>query len=497
MTNPVSSINLRTMVRESAISYFGTFGLLGVGFATKALLARALTPSEYGLLIVAQTIAGIGLTLMQSGVPDTVVRFVGLSVGANPGKAKGVVVSALKWSLVLIVPVAFGLGSGASSIARHIYKQPLLAGVLILSAAAMPFTTITEVLAAAYRGINRLWVKVVLSDIGRALLVVAGVGLLVALHACSLERVTAIYTAAAMAIAAVTITMFVRGKPWRAARAPAPVGEMVRYSLPLMGSSLVVWPMTAIPLLLGRAVSAQAVAYYTLATAIANLVFMPTSAVEMAALPSWAGYIAQNDIGALRRGYVFATRWCLIAAFAIFGPLALCSADILGLIYGPNYREAAFVVQTIAVIFLINAATGPTPSLLRAFGYTRWIFWGQLAGGAGALAAAALLIPVWGMSGALAALGISNMLMVGVQLFSLYLVRGIHPFDGSYAKIIVSGFLALLGALFMQRYMGQSVWRIGFTTLLHTILFASLLFALCGSTLLNARLLHRIFGDRK
>ena len=480
------------MARDSAISYLGTFGMLGVGLATKVLLARALTPADFGLLILAQTLVGLGLTLMQYSVPDTVVRFVGLSAGHNMANAKGVVASALQLGLILVIPFALGLWAGAGWIAEHIFQRAALAGLLVLSVLAMPFTAVAEVVAAAYRGISQIWVKVVLLDLGRALWVMLGVGLLIALNASSLLTVVTVYTAAAVAAAVLITTMFVRSHRWRVARTPAPIGDLLHYSLPLMGSSLVVWPMTAIPLLLGSAVSAQAVAFYGLSSAIANLIYMPTSAIDTAALPIWSDRIAQGDIASLRVGYTFTTRWCLIAGLAIFGPLVLCPAEILGLFYGPNYRVAASVVQAVAALFLLNAATGPTQSLLRALGYTRQIFFAHLVGGVSALVVAAVLIPAWGMPGALAALGVSTILVIGVEMLSLLLLQGIHPFDATYFKTILAGLLALVLTSLLLGYLGEGVSRIAYSALVYIGLFLILLLALRVSVLQDGWLVQYV-----
>lgn len=489
--NVASPIRLRLIARESAISYLGTLGMLVLGLATKILLARALTSGDYGLLIIAQTLVGLGLTLMNYSVPDAVVRFVGLSAGHNMAKAKGVVASALQFGLALTALPVLGLLVGAGWIAEHIYQQAALAGALTLSVVAMPFTMVAEVLAAAYRGISQIWVKGVLLDLGRALWVVVGIGLLIALNASSLLTVVGVYTAAAVAAAALTMTMFARSRHWRVERAPAPISDLLHYSWPLMGSSLVIWPMAAIPLTLGSAVSAQAVAYYSLSVTIANLLYMPTGAIDTAALPIWSDCIARGDIASLRAGYASATRWCLIAALAIFGPLALCPVEILDLIYGADYRAAASVVQVVAMVFLLNAATGPNEGILRAFGYTRQIFLAHLVGGGGALAAAVVLIPAWGMTGALAALGVSTVLVLGVDQLSLFFMQGIHPFDASYFKIILAGLLAIMLTSFLQGYLSEWVWKIAYSSLLYNGLFIIFLSILRVLRLQDWKLIRR------
>ena len=419
--------------------------MLALNFFTRVLLTRVLTPTDYGVLILAQTLVTIGLTLMQYGVPDAVARFVGF-FAAEISKAKGIVANALVFALLLVTPVAAVLALGSRWIAVSVYRQPAMALTVALTAAAMPFTTISELVAAAYRGVGQIWVKVALLDIGRALCIAGGVCGLLLLHAGSLNNVAAMYTATAVFTAAVLGIMYLTSRRWQGVSARQPVEPLLRYSLPLIASSIVVWPMTAIPLFLGKSASAEQVAYYGLASVLANFIYMPTGAVDIAALPVWAGHIAGGELGELRRKYVAATHFCLIAGLAIFGPLVVCSSPIVDVLYGVRYEAAARVVTAVSIIFLTNVATGPTQSLLRAFGYTKQVFVAHTVAGGCALILSIVLIPKYGMRGALAALAVSNVVSIALEMLWLRLLQKIHPFDLGYLKILLAAAASLAAA---------------------------------------------------
>jgi O-antigen/teichoic acid export membrane protein len=480
--------------RESTFGFLGAFGTLALAFVTKMLLARALSPGDFGLLLTGQTIVALALPLAQLCLPDAVVRFVGLYAAAPAlTRSKGVLLSSLKLGGLATVLVTIGLGLSASLIANGIYRQAELTSVLVILAVAMPFNTVADMLAAAYRGLGQLWVKVAFVDLGRALWVVLVVGLVLALNANSLMAVALVYLTASVGSTALTCGLFLRSRSWRVQPGQAPLGDLLRYSMPLVGVSLLTWPMSSIPLLLGSTVSLQAVAYYNLAMALGNFINMPVSAIELAALPVWAGWISQGLVPNLRRVYAFAARWCLVAGSIVFVPLFLCPGDVLTILYGPNYKGAAPVMQTIAALILLNAATGPNDSLLRAFGDTRQILLARLVDGSSLLAVGFLLVPLWGMPGALVALAVSDVLSICVYVGCLLVRRNIHPLDAPYLKTLLAGTLALVASGMAQGYLVEGMGRIAATVLLYSVVLFGLLTALRVFTPQDRRVLKSAY----
>ena len=65
---------IRTIVRDSAVSGLGVYAMLGLNFATKVLLARALPADKLGVLLTAQAVVGLALVLAQLSLPDAVVE---------------------------------------------------------------------------------------------------------------------------------------------------------------------------------------------------------------------------------------------------------------------------------------------------------------------------------------------------------------------------------------------------------------------------------------
>lgn len=480
----VPVLGLRVIARDSGIGYLSFLAMMALGVVTKILLARALSPVEFGLLITGQTIVGLALTLAQLSLPDTVVRFVGHSAGRDMPRAKGVLANALQLSLSGSGLMALGLGLSASLIAEGIYRQAALAGVLVLLALAMPMSTAASILAAAYRGIGQLWVKILYVDLVPAVWIVVALGLLVILDGNSLLAIAGVYVIAAALSASLTFGLFRRGPQWRAHETTVPASELLQYSLPLLGASLLVWPISAIPLLLGRLGSLRLVAYYSVALSLSSFVYASISAAEMAALPVWSSQIANGVTPKLRADYAFTTRWCFIIASTVFAVLFFHAETVLAMLFGPDYTVAVPAVQAVAMVFLLNAVTGPNESLLRALGSTRWIFLTRLAVGAVALVGAFPLIRFWGLVGAVIAYLFS--VLTGISLYAGYLFwrYDIHPLDRPYLKTLAVSVIALIITGLVQQLVGEGIgmWKMLSTLSLYTALLFGLLYGLRAFT---------------
>lgn len=482
---------LGTIALGGSVVYAGIWVSMALGFVTKVLLARVMSPTDLGVLITGQTLIGLALSVVHFSLPDAVVRFVGMYASQDMAKAKSVLIVSLQLAVLTTAVAALGIGLSANVVANYLYHQATLGNVLVLLAIGMPFTTLTDMLAAGYWGTNQLWVKT-LVDIVRPLWVVAAIGLLIALNLNSLFTVALANMTAAIASACLVVGLFLQSHRWRVHGTQQPLSPLLRYSLPLLGSNLLTWPMTAVPLFLGSMVSTQAVAYYSLAMLLAGLIYMPVSAVERAALPVWSEQIAQGLASHLCSAYAFIARWCLIIGSIVSVPLFIYPRQLLTVMYGPGYAEAAPVVQVAAALVLLNAATGPNDSLLRAFGYTREIFVSRLAGGGSILVLAILLIPRWGMLGALISLAVSSVLAIGAYQIFLFLRQGIHPLDVSYLKTLLAIALGVAVTGLARYYQGEGLGWLLTGSLMYVGFLVGLLYLLGAFTLQDRQMLASV-----
>lgn len=478
------------VARDILVGYVGTFLMLALGFITKVLLARILPSMDLGLLLTGQAIIGLALVISQLSLPETTVRFVAF-FAHDSAHARSVLKSALEVVIPLSVVTTLGLSAAAGFIGDTVYHQPTLIVILVVLALSLPFTTFGDVLAGAARGVGKLWIKVTVSDLGRATWIVLMLCALLAMGVHSVFAVGGVYLSAAILSSLLLAFWWFRGPLRLLGRTPRfPPRELLAYGLPLLGAGLLAGPVvnSIMPLFLAGVVSPQSVAYYNLAGAFTVFVNVPLAAVEQAALPFWS----KPGVD-LQATYVLSTRWCLVLSLILFAPLMLAPEELLLAFYPPVYVAVAPLVQIMATMALFGVAVGPNAGMLKALGRTRWILFSQMIFAVTVLISAPVLIERLGVLGAALVWGGGGFVLN--LLFSVPLVlRGIHPIDSAYIKIAVAGGLALLVTALAQGYWSKGLTNVALTALVYAGLLVAMMFILRAFSEQDKRLIGRVWA---
>jgi len=488
------------IARESAISYLGALAALALGFVVKALLARALSVEDLGVLLIGQSIIGLFLVLSQLGLPDAVVRFVGMFSGRDAAKAKGIFIAALTIGLAMSVLIAIGLAVSAKFIAHVLYDESALQHILIILAVGLPLSTAAEVIAAAFRGIGQLWVKAIAVDLVKLIWIILMLLALMSFQANSLTNIAAGYSLSVLLSLVLAFGVYKISSQWSLSAARMAGSDLVRYSLPLLAASLLAGPIVnaGIPMLLGSLATAQAVAFYILALSLQMLLYLPVAALEQGALPVWSRQIGEGSINDLRTSFASITRWGYLAASIVFGLIFFNARFVLSILFGPDFAIAAPAVQASLLVALFGAAVGPNDGMLRALALTKWILWARLMGSGASLIAAFLLIPQWGLMGGVIAFAISGVVINSLYAGYLWKRHGIHPFDQKYKRILIGSFISLGLTGLLKPYGALTPMDISIGSLLYPVILIILLTILKAYSMEDMRAMikaYRSFRD--
>lgn len=435
------TLNLATLVRNSGISYGGTIAVMAIGIGTKAVQARLLTPKDLGVLLTAQTLAALAATAAQLSIPETLVRFIGRAGSADTGYASALVNTSLRVAIgfsLLLVALAIVF----RDLAARVYHEPSMGPVLVILMFAVPLNSAAAVLCSAYRGMGRMWEKVVFIDTVPAVFVTLGLIIVSIAARGSLLLVAELYLGGSAVSVALSWWRYATDRSFKVQHKKAVSWDLVRFSAPLFAASLVAWPMSLIPLVLGTK-NLDGVAYYNIAIALGSLSYTLVAAAETASLPVWSHQLAHGQLSQLRGDYAATASWCFIAGSIVFALLICCPADVIRILYGSKYIQGAYVVRLVAPLFLLNAATGPNESLLKALGETRWIFATRLAVGVSVAAATVALSAASGLMAAIGSYWLSS--VVGIAMYAGYLaiVHHIDPISPGYLKSLAAVLLSL------------------------------------------------------
>ncbi|MFC4247515.1 flippase [Natribaculum luteum] len=436
------------LAKQGGITFVGNLAKSVSGFALVMLMTRFVSPSVYGLFILAVSVVLFLQVFANLGFPLAIDYFVPQFLADDePGKAKGVIVQVTAAVLVTSSSIALALALGASAVSEF-FGEPSLRIALLLLSVSVPMLAIYKVLLTSYYSIKRLQYRVVMRDLVRPIvrfgatlgLLVAGFGLLGLIGGYVVGLLVAI------TVGAILFTY----RAWEIVSADlefvAP-GPIATYAVPLAMTSVVSVLMGRIDyFLLGFYLTSEDVGIYRVGYMLGTALLIIFSSLA----PVFKPLIAErkDDTELVQRRFRVAARWIAGLSLPIAITLSLGATAYLSVLYTPQYAEASAVVALLSSAFLFNATFGgPSGKLLQGLGYSRVVFGNTLALlGTNAVVSLAL-VPFLGIEGAAIGSATALVLVGLLTIAELYYLDGVHTFTRDFAKIILSGVPATIAGV--------------------------------------------------
>ncbi|MFU8868314.1 flippase [Natronococcus sp.] len=434
-----------TLAKQGSITFAGNVINGALGFAIVMLMTRFVSPSVYGLFVLATSVILFMQVFANLGLPLAIDYFVPQYLDNEEyGKAKGVIVQVTATVLVTSSLVALALALSAAAFAEFFQEPALRVGLLLLSV-TIPMLAIYNVLLTSYYSIKKLQYRVIMRDLVRPIvrftttagLLLAGFGLL------GLVAGYIVGLFVAITVGAAVFTY----KAWdllsRELELVAP-GPLVKYSVPLAMTSVVFVLMGHVDyFVLGFFLDADDVGIYRVGYMLGSGLMIIFNSLSPVFKPLIAE--SRDDIDLVEQRFRIMARWIagITLPVAIF--LSLGASSFLAVLYTPQYAEATTVVALLAVAFLFNVTFGgPDGSLLQGLGYSRFVFINTLVLFGVNLLVSFTLVPFIGMEGAAIGSATALFLVGGLTLAEIYYLDGIHPFTRDFAKIVGAGLPAIV-----------------------------------------------------
>ncbi len=448
VTDPGRDEGVSVLARQGSITFVGNVVNGVLGFAIVMLMTRFVSPSVYGLFVLATSVILFAQVFANLGLPLAIDYFVPQYLADDEyGKAKGVIVQVTMTVLATSTAVAIALAVAASTIGRF-FGEPSLAIALVILSFTVPMLAIYNVLLTSYYSIKKLQYRVVMRDLVRpivrflatAAFLLAGLGLLALIGGYVVGLLVAI------TVGAVLFTY----RAWRIVAAETDLvaaGPLVRYSVPLAMTSVVYVLMGHVDyFVLGFFLDADDVGIYRVGYMLGSALLIIFNSLA----PVFKPLIAERkeDTVLVERRFRIAARWIAGFTLPIAIVLSLGASSFLATLYTPQYAAANAVVATLCVAFLFNVTFGgPDGTLLQGMGYPRLVFLNtSVLFGANFLVSIAL-VPTFGIEGAAIGSATALVLVGAMTLVELYHYDRIHPFTREFGKVFLAGVPALLGGL--------------------------------------------------
>lgn len=178
-------------------------------------------------------------------------------------------------------------------------------------------------------------------------------------------------------------------------------------------------------LLVGAVLGPIALGYYTMAyrvLLVMNEVFMGT--INQVATPTFSRL--QDDLPATRRAFYAAIRLSQAVALPAFVGVAVLAPEIITVLFGARWAPSVPVLQTLALVGVVQSSTHFDRGVLYAAGRTGLEFRITLIATIGNLLAFAVAVR-WGIVAVAAALAVRNFVFWPIRIWALNRVAGIRP----------------------------------------------------------------------
>lgn len=420
------------VVRGGLWYFAGQVVTLLVALAATPFVIRTLGPERYGVLALMHLlIAFLGFSDFGMGIASTRFGAEAYARGDRGEEARviwtGLLLGTLPAAAIALALLALArpLLERALALPPHLHDEATL--TLRLVAVGFVARAVTGVLNTPQLVRLRLRLHSALMS-AAAIVQIALVPLALALGG-GLPAAGAVIGGVAVAAAVAQSMIAARILPQlsRPRLERALVGRLARFGGALVLTTICVLLLThGEKLLLTRLVSVEALAYYSVAFTLANLLIVPAASLFQSMLPTFARHHAAGDEASLARVYRELLRVILLAAPVTALALCLAAKPFFALWAGPSFGAASTPLFFLLVPGVLAHVAAHVPGcLLVAVGRAGFAARYHSAELVPYLLLALGLITIWGSAGAAAAWTLR--MLVALPVFLLAARRGLGP----------------------------------------------------------------------
>lgn len=351
----------RRVARGLTWTVIETWGRQGINLAVFVVLARLLTPVDFGLVALAAVFVSLAQLLVDQGLGDALIQRPSLTerhlntafwVAISTGLLLTVA------GLVLATPIAAMLGEPPLGP----ILQVLSLTFLLAAMSSIQIALLRRELAFAGLAVRALAAAVAGGVIG-ILLAVLGFG---------------VWSLVAQQICATVVSVIVLwwARPWRPRLqfSPRHFRELFRFGIHVVGSDVLSWVTRNVDnLLIGAVLGTTQLGLYAVGYRILTMTqTMLLNVASKIAFPAFARLQGEPD--RIRQAYFRVTRVASVVILPGYVGLALVAPELTVVLFGAQWEESGPVAAVLFLIGPLVALQGFSGSLLNAVGRPDIVF---------------------------------------------------------------------------------------------------------------------------
>ena len=451
-----SESSLTTVISGGLLVSAGRFIALGFGFITQVVMARLLTQSAYGDVVLTLAVVNLIAMVAKLGVDDGLMRQLP-EFRDDSAKTRGIVRAAFGVAVVSGLAMGAVLFLAAPVLAERVFDDSSATRILRIGALGVPFVVIRATSVGVARGFGdpkiHTYVDQLTQPTARLLLVSA---LVLAGFSATGGVVGQVGAFGIAGVLGLILTW--RMLPSFDVQAVPMYKPVLVFSVPLIavqGMSVAVSHVDIY--FLGYFFESTIVGNYNIVLQLSNLFYPILASLGYLLPPVLARLQTEGKMEEMVRTYQLLTKWIIVISMPLLLVLVFAPTQVIEVLFGERYTTGVTALRILAVGNFISVCTGNNQGTLISLGRNRlaaaFVVVQLFVNGMLDLA----LIPPLGMSGAAFATAISIFVRNILSISVLYLLFGVHPVTReAFVPVTVVGVLST-GAYAVVSMLGYPV----------------------------------------
>jgi stage V sporulation protein B len=467
-------------VRGSFVLLVGNFVSMFVMAAGSILVARMLSPSEYGLYSVSLVLPGLFLLFSDWGVNSALTRFLArYRSEGEQGKIWRLERAALLFKFGVGCVLSVALFLSADFLASILLKRPGVGGLVRLASLLVLFHSLHSTVISALSGLERMDLRAAVNvimalvkGIASPLLVYMGYGI----HGPIVGHVSSYLVASLLGVLFMVLATPDRGSLDGAHAALGDgVGLMLGYGMPLFWGGLVAGFAGQLRgFLLSWFVSYGDIGNYHVAVNFTMLIGLVTGSIAVTLFPAFSKLSYFSEPEKARQAFRGSVRYSSMFVIPMICLLAAMSEPMVSILYTTKYPQAPFFLSMLLVPnLLVGAGSLSIGSFLNSQGDTGTSMRVGLVGSVVSILISPVFVWMWGIFGLASSIIVSSIACGAFGLYALREKYGLLPDLRHASKTLLSSAVSagvsfgvvrvtVAGSPFISLFLGSCVFLLAF-----------------------------------
>ncbi|MBS3152082.1 flippase [Candidatus Woesearchaeota archaeon] len=359
------SKNLNNLAEGASIIFLGIAISKLLHYIYRAIIARMLTPGDYGIIILGMSVISIFGWVALFGLNQAAER--NISFYHNKKRElKGVLLSILKFGFPLALVLSLLLLMLSKDISLILKKENLIQIIKIMSFGVMGYS-LAEISGSILRGFKKIrefvYVKYIIEPASRTILTIIFIILGLKIKGAAIAYILSLFISIVIAMLIIRKTAYKAIKKIKAINMDL---KIIKFSWPLLFTGLVFsitgWIDT---LMIAYFSTEELVGLYNTALPTAGIILITQSSFDGVFIPIMSRLFSKKDYKNIKENYERVTKWITILTIPLFMSIIFFSKGIINILFGTPYLEAYKPTIILAVGFLMVMIVGPCENMLN------------------------------------------------------------------------------------------------------------------------------------